>query len=351
LLLFLFLLCFRHVLDVIVVVVLIVVLVFVFLFVCSCSLLVMVLLLLLLLLLLSRAQTGHALAYMQVQGRTLKNLIISNSVRDARHYPRMDADGLYVFVSRVTTREGLRWLVDSPLTLRKYAALRRARSLSLWFAAYDADGRWQNELVDAPTRCRGRGRARNSAARPAVASPPPERGDTTITPAPAATGTISGASARRPPSSNTAAAHARGPTISRERPADSTARPSAAGASPASDAGPDAEARRQYRSYSNVFCPLIACAWGRHTADLRVEIHAVSAQVGVDIWDAAVAFLQQHRVHRHPHVLWTSSNYIHRKAQERLIGLRHNRVFSSQPIQMLLARCHDVYGSLPARPR
>ena len=143
------------------------------------------------------AATRSRLACTQVQGRTLKNLIISNSVRDARHYPRMDADGLCVFVLRLTTRAGLRWLGNSPPMLRKYAALRRARNLLLWFGAYDADGRWQNELVDAPTRYRGRARARNSVARPAVASLPPDPEDTTATAAAAATGTTSGASARQ----------------------------------------------------------------------------------------------------------------------------------------------------------
>jgi hypothetical protein len=289
---------------------------------------------------------------MQVQGRTLKNLIISNSVRDARHYPRMDADGLYVFVSRVTTRAGLRWLVNSPPMLRKYAALRRARSLSLWFAAYDADGCWQNHLVDAPTGFRGRGRARNSGARPAVASLPPEREDPTTTAAPAATGTTSGASARRPPPSNSAAARARARTMSRERPASANpapARPTATGASPASDAGPDAGPNRKYRTYSNVFCPLIACAWGQHTAELHDDIRTVRSQIGVAIWDAAVAFLQQQRVHRNPQVVWRTAKYMGRKAQESLIGLREDRVFSSRRIQMLLARCHEVYGHLPGR--
>lgn len=289
---------------------------------------------------------------MQVQGRTLTNLIISNSVRDARHYPRMDADGLYVFVSRVTTRAGLRWLVNSPPMLRKYAALRRARNLLLWFGAYDADGRWQNELVDAPTRYRGRARARNSVARPAVASLPPEREDPTTTAAPAATGTTSGASARRPPPSNSAAARARARTMSRERPASANpapARPTATGASPASDAGPDAGPNRKYRTYSNVFCPLIACAWGQHTAELHDDIRTVRSQIGVAIWDAAVAFLQQQRVHRNPQVVWRTAKYMGRKAQESLIGLREDRVFSSRRIQMLLARCHEVYGHLPGR--
>ena len=289
---------------------------------------------------------------MQVQGRTLKNLIISNSVRDARHYPRMDADGLYVFVSRVTTRAGLRWLVNSPPMLRKYAALRRARSLSLWFAAYDADGYWQNHLVDAPTGFRGRGRARNSGARPAVASLPPEREDPTTTAAPAATGTTSGASARRPPPFNSAAARAPARTMSRERPASANpapARPTATGASPASDAGPDAGPNRKYRTYSNVFCPLIACAWGQHTAELHDDIRTVRSQIGVAIWDAAVAFLQQQRVHRNPQAVWRTAKYMGRKAQESLIGLREDRVFSSRRIQMLLARCHEVYGHLPGR--
>ncbi len=77
----------------------------------------------------------------------------------------------------------------------------------------------------------------------------------------------------------------------------------------------------------------------------RCQTQAVRVQVDVAIWDAAVAFLQQRSVHRHPHVVWNTSNYIDRKAKESLIGLRHNRVFSSQPIQMLLVRCHDLVKS------
>ena len=279
------------------------------------------------------AATRSRLACTQVQGRTLKNLIISNSVRDARHYPRMDADGLCVFVLRLTTRAGLRWLGNSPPMLRKYAALRRARSLLLWFGAYDADGRWQNELVDAPTRYRGRARARNSVARPAVASLPPDPEDTTAT---AATGTTSGASARQ----------CRCP---RAGPDDSSAtgccepRAGARERRPSFPCLQRAGAPRAYRTYSNVFCPLIACAWAHmHTAELRDEIHAVRAQVGLAIWNAAVVFLQGHRVLRHPLVVWKTSTSISTHSQERLVGLHIDLVVSSPPIQMLLARCHAV---------
>jgi hypothetical protein len=69
------------------------------------------------------------------------------------------------------------------------------------------------------------------------------------------------------------------------------------------------------------------------TAD---DIRAVRSQIGFAIWDAAVAFLQQHRVHRNPQVVWRTPKYIGRKAQESLIGLREDRVFSSHRIQMLL---------------
>ena len=79
-----------------------------------------------------------------------------------------------------------------------------------------------------------------------------------------------------------------------------------------------------------------------HTAELRDEIHAVRAQVGLAVWNAAVVFLQGHRALRHPLVVWKTSTSISTHGQERLVGLHIDLVVSSPPIQMLLARCHAV---------
>ena len=84
-----------------------------------------------------------ALTDFKLQGRTLNKLIIAGHKHNKPPY--MDACGLYVLLSRVRKKSGLRWL-NFP-SFNHLAALKHRVPLQLWCLGYADHGMWDSKLL------------------------------------------------------------------------------------------------------------------------------------------------------------------------------------------------------------
>ena len=110
------------------------------------------------------------IAMFKLQGKTLDKLVLSIAPRPLP--PHLDLKGLYVMVSRVRARCGLRLLHRPPRRtggLQYLLKLHHAPALAAWNSHYDAAGDWDPHRdpepyvsAAAPKRRRKRPRAANS---------------------------------------------------------------------------------------------------------------------------------------------------------------------------------------------
>jgi hypothetical protein len=88
-------------------------------------------------------QLAFFLTDFKLQGRTLPKLLISLGKRV--QMPWMDAEALYVLLSRAMALEGLRFLECDASELRKAKSLRWSDELAVWRQGYGEDGIWSDE--------------------------------------------------------------------------------------------------------------------------------------------------------------------------------------------------------------
>lgn len=81
----------------------------------------------------------------KVQGRTMKHLVLSLSVRPFK--PHMLLEKLYVLLSRVERSSSLRVIDSSFATLEHLLKLRHPPELYIWERAYDESGKWDHVLA------------------------------------------------------------------------------------------------------------------------------------------------------------------------------------------------------------
>ena len=90
-----------------------------------------------------KLETAFAMIDYKLQGRTLLRLLLNIINRKAPPY--MTLESAYVLISRVTTQNGLRYLVKDDAAIEKLLKLRHNPLLHAWEHGYDDNGDWDVE--------------------------------------------------------------------------------------------------------------------------------------------------------------------------------------------------------------